>query len=212
MTDQPGFQLLISTFDEESAAVKAVAQLLDSFKDNRQALPAVASVVKNAEGELTIQETDDIGGKQGAAAGALAGGLVGLLSRRRGVVGSAAIGALLGGVVAAKADTGIPDPRLEAIGTSLDKATSAAVAIVSNDGFGDAKAIVTGLGGQTIAESFDHKTDFIKQVQAGDYAGALTALANQTESTVAGASGTASSTAQDLASMAQDLLNRKKPG
>lgn len=189
MSEQPGFQLLISTFGDDSTALKAVTQLLDQFAGQSQAMPAVASVVKTAAGELTIQENSDIGGKQGAAAGALAGGLVGLLSRRRGVVSSAALGALLGGVVAHKVDTGIPDPRLEAIGEALDKATSAAVAIISETALPEAKTLLAGLGGSTVMEPFDHKTDFIKQVQSGDYSGALTALANQAEGGIAGASG-----------------------
>lgn len=205
MSEQTGYQLLISTFGDESTALKGVTQLLDQFAGRSQAMPAVASVVKAADGKLTIQENADIGGKQGAAAGALAGGLVGLLSRRRSVVGSAAIGALLAGAAAHKMDTGIPDPRLEAIGQALDEATSAVVAIINDEALAEAKTLVTGLGGSTVLEAFDHKTDFMKQIQSGDYSGALTALANQAESGVAGASGSASS-------MIQDLLNRNKPG
>lgn len=210
MTEQTGYHLVISTFDDEAGALSAVNQLLDTFAGAKSALPAVASVVKATDGELTIVETNDIGAKQGAAAGALAGGLVGLLSRRRSVVGSAAIGALLAGVTAHKLDTGIPDPRLEAIGQSLDAATSAAVAIVSDDGLGEAKTLLSNLGGTTVLEPFDLKTDFIKRVQEGDYSGALTALANQAEGTVAGASQTATTTAQDLAAQAQAALNRNK--
>lgn len=204
MTEQTGYQLVISTFEDETAATKAVGQLQDQFKGNATAMPAVASVVKTAAGEVAIDETSDIGAKQGAAAGALAGGLVGLLSRRRGVVGSAAVGALLGGIVAHKVDTGIPDPRLEAIGQSLENASSAAVAIVRDDELPTAKTILTGLGGTTVMEAFDHKTDFMKQMQSGDYSGALAALANQAESTVSNASGSAST-------MATDMLNRNKP-
>lgn len=200
MSEQTGYQLVIGTFDDESTGVEAVTRLLDQFSGQAQAMPAVASVVKTADGELAIKENSDIGGKQGAAAGALAGGLVGLLSRRRGVVSSAAIGALLGGVAAHKVDTGIPDPRLEAIGQALDNATSAVVAILSDDALSGAKATIAGLGGSTVMEAFDHKTDFMKQIQSGDYSGALTALANQAEGGVAGASGSV-----------KDLLNRNKP-
>lgn len=204
MTESTGFQLLISTFDDETAAPQAVAQLSALFKSDLKSMPAVASVVRSAEGTLTIQETSDIGAKQGAAAGALAGSVLGLLSRKRGVVGSATVGALLGGVLAHKADTGIPDPRLEAIGQSLENATSAVVAIVSDQAMGKVHAIVDGFAGTTMTEAFDHKTDFIKQVQSGDFAGALTALANQTEGKVSGA-------ADSATSKAQQMLNRNKP-
>ena len=127
------YQLLIAAFEGETAGVAAVGSLTGSFGRHQADLPAAASIVKNAAGQLTIAETTDIGAKHGAAAGALAGGLIGLLSRKRGTVSSAALGALLGGVAAHKIDTGIPDPRLEAIGASLDHASSAAVLVVSEE-------------------------------------------------------------------------------
>lgn len=189
MTDSNGFQLVIAAFADETTGPSAVEQLLSTFKTNRPAMPAAASIVKDAEGALTIKETDDIGAKQGAAAGAVAGGLIGLLSRKRGTVSTAALGALLGGVVAHKVDTGIPDPRLEAIGDSLDHSSSAAVAVLRDDVFGEAKAMLSGLAAEINTEPFDPKTDFVQQMQAGDYRGALSALANRAESMVASAGG-----------------------
>jgi len=189
MTENNTYQLLIATFEGESAGVAAVGSLVDAFRQNRAALPAAASIVKDAAGTLTIRETSDIGAKQGAAAGALAGGLIGLLSRKRGTVSSAALGALLGGVAAHKIDTGIPDPRLEAIGAAMDIASSAAVAVVSDLGFGEAKALLSGLGAAVSAEPFDYDTDFVQQMQDGDYRGAMSALANRAESMVAQAGG-----------------------
>src|SRR5690606_24092302 len=100
----------------------------------------------------------------------------GLLSRKRGTVSTAALGALLGGVAAHKMDTGIPDPRLEAIGASMDVASSAAVAVVGDEAFGEAKTILSGLGAAVNAEPFDYDTDFVEQMKAGEYRGAMTAL------------------------------------
>ena len=148
--------------------------------------------------------------RQGAAAGALAGGLIGLLSRKRGTVSSAALGALLGGVAAHKIDTGIPDPRLEAIGQSLDHASSAAVAVVSDAAFGDAKALLSGLGAEVTAEPFDYDTDFVRQMQEGNYRGAMTALANSTESMVANAGGMVGDTAQMAAEKGRELSGQEK--
>lgn len=213
MTEHNTYQLLIATFDGESAGMTAVGSLVDAFKQNRAALPAAASIVKDAAGSLTIKETTDIGAKQGAAAGALAGGLVGLLSRKRGTVSSAALGALLGGVAAHKVDTGIPDPRLEAIGETLDRASSAAVAVVSDGGFGEAKALLSGLGAAISTEPFDYDTDFVQQMQAGDYRGAMTALANRAESMVANASGAVGDAAQSAATMGREMVGQEKdPG
>ena len=210
MTDNNSYQLIIATFEGESAGVAAVGSLVDANRQDRAALPAAASIVKDAAGKLTIRETTDIGAKQGAAAGALAGGLIGLLSRKRGTVSSAALGALLGGVAAHKIDTGIPDPRLEAIGQSLDHASSAAVAVVSDAAFGDAKALLSGLGAEVTAEPFDYDTDFVRQMQEGNYRGAMTALANRTENMVANAGGMVGDTAQMAAEKGRELSGQEK--
>jgi len=204
MTELTGFQLVIATFTDESTAATAVNRLLVEFRGNRAALPAAAYVGKDARGELTIRETADLGGKQGAAAGALAGGLVGLLSRKRGVFGSAALGALLGGVAAKKLDTGIPDPRLEAIGAALDEATGAAVAIVGDAAAPPALALLKGLGGQTQTEPFARETDFMKQLQAGNIAGAASILANQAEGAIAGATSMAVEKAEEMTGVARE--------
>lgn len=210
MTQPNSYQLIIATFDGESAGVAAVVSLVDAFRQDRAALPAAASIVKDAAGALAIKETTDIGARQGATAGAFAGGLIGLLSRKRGTVSSAALGALLGGVAAHKIDTGIPDPRLEAIGQSLDHASSAAVAVVSDASFGDVKAMLSGLGASVSAEPFDYDTDFVRQMQDGDYRGAMTALANRAESMVANAGGTVEDAAQKAADKGRELTSREK--
>ena len=204
MSEQTGFQLVIATFTDETTAATAVQRLLAEFQGRRAALPAAAYVGKSADGQLTIRETADLGGKQGAAAGALAGGLVGLLSRKRGVFGSAALGALLGGVVAKKLDTGIPDPRLAAIGAALDEATGAAVAIVGDEVAHTALTLLKGLGAQTQTEPFARETDFMKQLQAGNLSGAATILANQAEGSIAGATTLAIGKAEELTGVARE--------
>jgi uncharacterized membrane protein len=211
MTDTTSYQLLIAAFDDESDGVAAVGRLSDAFRANRAAMPAAASIVKDAAGALTIVETTDIGGKQGATAGALAGGLIGLLSRKRGAVSTAALGALLGGVAAHKMDTGIPDPRLEAIGASLDASSSAAVAVVSDEAFGEAKALLSGMGATTTAEAFDYDTDFVQQMKEGDYRRAMVSLADRAESMVAMASGTASDAVRQARDEVEEIGRQKEP-
>ena len=203
MTEQTGFQLVIATFIDEATAAAAVNRLLAEYRGNRAALPAAAYVGKDADGDLTIRETADLGGKQGAAAGALAGGLVGLLSRKRGVFGSAALGALLGGVAAKKLDTGIPDPRLAAIGAALDEATGAAVAIAGDEVAHTVLTLMKELGGQTQTEPFARETDFMKQLQAGNISGAASILANQAEGAIAGATAMAVERAESLTGQAR---------
>lgn len=197
MSEQTGFQLIIATYNDEASAAGAVNRLLAEFRNNRAEMPAAAFVGKDAAGRLTIRETADVGGKQGAAAGALAGGLVGMLSRKRGVFGSAALGALLGGVAAHKLDTGIPDPRLEAIGAALDEATGAAVAIIADSAYNRVATLI-GPSAHLAAEPFARETDFMKQLQAGNLSGAATILANQAEGALAGATSLAVEKAETL--------------
>jgi len=211
MSEQTGFQLIIATFDDETTAAQAVNRLLLTFRGDAANMPAAAYVGKDAGGQLTIRETADLGGKQGAAAGALAGGLVGLLSRRRGMFSSAALGALLGGVAARKLDTGIPDPRLEAIGQTLDAASGAAVAVVSDSAVDQLLGMVKGLGAHVQAEPFARETDFMKQLQAGNIAGAATILANEAEGRLAGATAMAVERAEALSGQARGMLAEKEP-
>lgn len=210
MNDQSTYQLLIATFDDEEAGPTAVTSLVAAYAADRAALPAAASIVKDATGALTIRETSDIGGRQGAAAGALAGGLIGLLSRKRGTVSSAALGALLGGVAAHKLDTGIPDPRLEAIGATLANASSAAVTVLSDATFGAVKAQLSGLGAMVTTEPFAYDTDFVQQMKSGEYRGAMTALANRAESMVAAAGGLAGEAARTAADKGRAMTGAEK--
>jgi uncharacterized membrane protein len=211
MNEPTTYQLLIAAFADEAAGVEAIGRLAATFRGNPAAMPAAASIVKNAAGELTTVETTDIGAKQGATAGALAGGLIGLLSRKRGTVSSAALGALLGGVAAHKLDTGIPDPRLEAIGATLEPASSAAVAVLSDDSFAEAQALLKDLGAAVTVEAFDYDTDFVRQMKSGDYRRAMTSLADRAESMVALASGTAANAARQARDEVAEIGRQKDP-
>ena len=121
--------------------------------------------------------------------------------------GSAALGALLGGVAAKKLDTGIPDPRLAAIGAALDEATGAAVAIVGDEVAHTALTLLKGLGAQTQTEPFARETDFMKQLQSGDIAGAARTLADEAEGRLAGATSMAVERAEALTGQARELAN-----
>lgn len=208
MSKSTDFQLLIGTFGEEITAAQSVDHLLATFRERRKEVPALASVVKDSEGNLNIEETDDIGKKKGAIAGGLAGGLIGLFGSKRKAMVGAGLGALLGGMAADRLDTGIPDPQLEAIGMSLESASSAVVAIVAASALAEAKGAVAGMGGTVVVEPFAHDTDFIRQLREGDYESALASLAGHTESFVANAGDIAGKTAQDLAGKASDLADR----
>ncbi len=109
--------------------------------------------------------------------------------------------------MAKKLDTGIPDPRLAAIGAALDEATGAAVAIVGDEVAHTALTLLKGLGGQTQTEPFARETDFMKQLQAGNIAGAATILANQAEGAITGATTMAVERAESLTGQARQMAS-----
>lgn len=210
MSEQTDFNLLIGTFDKEAAATEAVQHLHSAYRERRGELPALASVVKDSAGNLMIQETDDIGKKKGAIAGGLAGGVLGLLGGKRKAVIGAGLGALLGGMAADRMDTGIPDPHLEAIGQSLEAASSAVVALVAASALAEVKGVIAGMSGTVAVEPFARDTDFMRQLREGDYESALASLSVHTESFVANAGDIAGKTAQELAGKAGELADRDK--
>jgi uncharacterized membrane protein len=192
------FQLIIGTFEDETAAAKAVAQLGAGRGERRTTLPAAATIIKDAGGKLQISETADVGGTEGAIAGGLAGALLGSLLGRKGLLG-AGLGAFAGHRLAATHDAGIPDPRLEAIGQSLEAASSAAVAVVAEPLAGEIKALLKGMGATVIAEAIAHDTDFGRQLSAGDYGRPMASLATQAERLLAEASAYVSGAAETAA-------------
>jgi len=212
MNDQSGYRLVIANFIDEVTTRKALNRLLGEFKNDRAAMPAAALVTKDAAGRLTIRETADAGAKQGAAAGALVGGLVGLLSRKRGALGTAALGALLGGTVAHKLDTGIPNPRLEAIGETLLASEGAAVAIVSDAAYDRTMSLLAELQARVASEPFALETDFMKQLRAGNYAGAAATLASQAEGALTGATAAATGRAEALSAEARRRMDDASEG
>jgi uncharacterized membrane protein len=181
------FQLIIGTFDSETAAAEAVARLGAGRGERRATLPAAATIIKDAGGQLQIRETADVGGTEGAIAGGLAGALLGSLLGRKGLLG-AGVGAFAGHRLDETHDAGIPDPRLEAIGHSLETASSAAVAVVADSLAEEIKALLKGMGANVIAEPIARDTDFGRQLSAGDYGSAMASLATQAEALLAEAS------------------------
>jgi uncharacterized membrane protein len=205
-----GYQLLVGAFGDQAAAAEAVARLKASFRDRRGVMPAAASLSKDSAGALTIEETNELDSKTGAIAGGVAGGLLGLLGGRRGALLGAGIGAVLGSVAAQKLDTGIPDGRLETIGSMLNNATSAAACILLDSAAEEGRALLKDLGATVDAEPFTRDTDFMKQLQSGNVTGALNSLAGQADTAMSGATVAATEAAQRVSEQAKGAVAQAK--
>ena len=88
-------------------------------------------MVRRADGTVKFEETADPSGKKWAKRGAIAGGLVGLIFPPS-LLGTAAVGAIGGGIWGKIRDKGFADADLKAIGESLEPGSSAIIAIAED--------------------------------------------------------------------------------
>jgi uncharacterized membrane protein len=121
--------MFVVSFPGEAEADE-VLEALRRLDDQRLLALGDAAVVRcDAGGAVDIEETADMDTKQGAIAGAAAGGLLGLLTGK-GLIGGALLGAGGGALAAKGLDLGLDDDFLESVGERLEPGSSAIVATV----------------------------------------------------------------------------------
>ena len=124
-------QLVIAVFQKEDQADAALQMLLQSKKDKLVGVQAAAVVRRDAENKLHVREIGELTPKKGLVGGAIMGAMLGLLTGGTGIVLGAA-GALLGRIVGKRRDTGFSNPRLEQLGDSLKPGSSAFLAVIGD--------------------------------------------------------------------------------
>lgn len=125
MTDQAGY-LFFAVFDDEQGAGVAASAIHDVAKANSIHIDGLAAVHRDTHGHVHLHETGDITGSQGAVRGGAAGALIGLLFPPA-ILGSAALGALIGSAVAKFHDRGFKTGELHELGEQLCKGQSAVI-------------------------------------------------------------------------------------
>ena len=125
--------ILVVAFPEENAADEALKALKQARKQKKVYFEDAAVVRQDAAGSVQYHETGDMSMGKGAGAGALLGGLFGLLGGPPGIVIGAGAGALIGGALAHE-DAGFDDKGLQELGVAL-KPNSSAVALVTSTAF-----------------------------------------------------------------------------
>lgn len=122
-------ELFVVSFPGVSKADE-VLQALRQLDDQRLLALGDAAVVRcGSDGDIDIEETADMDTREGAIAGAAAGGLLGLLTGK-GLIGGALLGAGGGALTAKGIDLGVDDDLLKNIGEGLEPDSSAIVATV----------------------------------------------------------------------------------
>ena len=122
-------EMFVVSFPGESKAGEALEALRQLDDQRLLALGDAAVVRRGSDGDIDIEETADMDTKEGAIAGAAAGGLLGLLTGK-GMVGGALLGAGGGALAAHGLDLGLDDDFLRNVGEKLEPGSSAIVATV----------------------------------------------------------------------------------
>jgi uncharacterized membrane protein len=123
----------VVAFPEEFAGEKALKALKQAKRRHKIYFEDAAVVRQDADGGVHYHETGDVSMAKGAGAGALVGGLLGILGGPVGIVIGAGAGALTGGALAHD-DAGFDDKGLKELGVALKPGTSA-VALVTSFAF-----------------------------------------------------------------------------
>ena len=122
-------EMFVVAFDGVGQADEVLGTLRQLDDDRLVELGKAAVIQRAADGEIGIEETADMDTKDSAIAGAVAGGLLGMLTGR-GLMGGALLGAGGGALAAKGLDLGFDDDFLNEVGESLGPDSSAIVATV----------------------------------------------------------------------------------
>jgi len=174
MSDNP-IQLVVAAFKDEGTAKAALKALKQAQKAKVIKIENAAVLRKDAKGKLHIKETHDMGGGKGAVVGGVGGAAIGLIAGPALVV-PAAVGALVGGLVAKLRDTGFSNQRLETLGEGLQPGTSAIVAVVEHTWVEKVEEALAEVEAEVITAEI--QADIAAQLEAGHDV-AYTALASQ---------------------------------
>lgn len=122
---------LIMAFTEETAGDEALKAMKEAKKQNQFYFENAAVIRQDAKGKVHYQETGDMRMGKGAGAGALIGGVLGILGGPAGIAIGASAGAAIG-AAASHGDAGFRDESLKTVGLALKPGTSAVTAITSD--------------------------------------------------------------------------------
>jgi len=164
MSDVP-VQVIIAAFKEEETADAALKALKEAKKERLIGIQDAAVIRRDEDNKLHIKETADMGGGKGAAVGGVLGGIIGLIGGPAGVVLGGAAGAAVGGFTAKLFDAGIPDERLEEIGSALTPGTSAIIAIIEHKWVAEVEQELAQAGADVLTEAL--RDDITKQLAEG---------------------------------------------
>jgi uncharacterized membrane protein len=130
--EAPKVDLVAIAFDAPDDAGRAL-QFIDQFRKKRTLKILNAAVlVADAEGTVSVKDTQDIDPKKGRLLGAVTGGLIGLAGGPVGAVVGALAGVGAGGLAGKKIDLGFSEQFLDGLKQYLKPNTSALVVLIEH--------------------------------------------------------------------------------
>jgi uncharacterized membrane protein/sporulation protein YlmC with PRC-barrel domain len=142
-------ELMVLTLKDLDQANEALKALKPLTKADGAVLNA-AMLVKEADGDTSLKELDDVDRRHGALFGAITGGLVGLVGGPAGVIVGAAAGAVTGGVAAGLIDMGFPDDYLNTLQAEMEPGSAAVVVLVRGQKAHEIADALSGYDGQIL--------------------------------------------------------------
>ena len=163
MNDVP-VELVVAAFTDEQGAERALEELKRAKKEKLIGIRNAAVITRDANDNLRIRETRDMGVGKGAEVGALVGGAIGLLFPPS-LLAAGAVGAAVGGLGAKLRDAGFRDDRLKQIGSALKPGTSAIVAVIEHRWVADLEQELAAQGAQLMRQAVAE--DIAQKLEAG---------------------------------------------
>ncbi|GAB1421876.1 DUF1269 domain-containing protein [Anaerolineales bacterium] len=127
------YKLVFVSFPDHSAAHNSLEYLKQIQHQHQLKIEDVAIIERDSDGQLKIQELQDIGGIKGAGIGSISGAVVGMIAGPLGMVFGAVAGAITGGLTAHFFDAGIPDDDLHLAAEALANNTSALIILLPEE-------------------------------------------------------------------------------
>jgi uncharacterized membrane protein len=157
-------ELIVAAFTDERGAARALEQLKLAKKEKLIGIRDAAVITRDVNNTLHIKETGDMSGRKGAGVGGIVGGAIGLLFPPA-ILGTAAVGAAIGGLGARLHDAGFRDDELRDIGSSLKPGTSAIVAVIEHTWVDEVERDLAAQGAKIVRQAI--KEDIAQQLEAG---------------------------------------------
>src|SRR5262245_10882795 len=137
-------KVLTATFDTLGGANLAVNKLEEMEKQGLLAIENTITVSKNAWDKIDVNETTGDSAKQGAGAGAIIGGVLGMIFPPS-VLASAGLGAALGGMLGVLRGTNFDNSDIQAMADSLQPGQSMLIAFVTPEWQDEVAAALDGV-------------------------------------------------------------------